>query len=98
MKIGVLGSGQLGRMLALSAYPLGHQMSFLASSEEDHSSLLGNTFIQNGSQEIMEEFPRRSGMEKSGQSLRSRPVSQTAKGYLHEIDRLFRHSLVSPFS
>ena len=54
MKIGVLGSGQLGRMLALSAYPLGHQMSFLASSEEDHSSLLGNTFIQNGSQEIIE--------------------------------------------
>ena len=46
MKIGVLGSGQLGRMLALSAYPLGHQMRFLASSEDDPSSLLGNTFIQ----------------------------------------------------
>jgi len=46
MKIGVLGSGQLGRMLALSAYPLGHQMCFLASSEENPSSLLGNTFIQ----------------------------------------------------
>ena len=60
MKIGVLGSGQLGRMLALSAYPLGHQMSFLASSEEDHSSLLGNTFIQNGSQEIIEEFAKNS--------------------------------------
>ena len=40
MKIGVLGAGQLGRMLALSAYPLGHQMRFLASSEEDPSSLL----------------------------------------------------------
>ena len=37
MKIGVLGSGQLGRMLALSAYPLGHQMCFLASSEENPS-------------------------------------------------------------
>jgi len=35
MKIGVLGSGQLGRMLALSAYPLGHEMRFLALSEED---------------------------------------------------------------
>ncbi len=34
MKIGVLGSGQLGRMLALSAYPLGHQMRFLALSED----------------------------------------------------------------
>ena len=56
MKIGVLGSGQLGRMLALSAYPLGHQMRFLASSVEDPSSLLGDIFIQNGSQEIIEDF------------------------------------------
>ncbi len=60
MKIGVLGSGQLGRMLALSAYPLGHQMRFLASSKEDPSSLLGNTFIQNSSQEIIEEFSKNS--------------------------------------
>ena len=60
MKIGVLGSGQLGRMLALSAYPLGHQMSFLASSEDDPSSLLGNTFIQNGNQEIIEDFAKNS--------------------------------------
>ena len=44
MKIGVLGAGQLGRMLALSAYPLGHQMRFLALSEEDPSSLLGKTY------------------------------------------------------
>jgi len=60
MKIGVLGSGQLGRMLALSAYPLGHQMCFLASSKEDPSSFLGNTFIQNGSQEIIDEFTKNS--------------------------------------
>ncbi len=60
MKIGVLGSGQLGRMLALSAYPLGHEMLFLASSVEDPSSLLGNIFIQNGSQEIIEDFANNS--------------------------------------
>jgi len=60
MKIGVVGSGQLGRMLALSAYPLGHQMRFLASSEENPSSLLGSTFIQNGSQEIIEDFAKNS--------------------------------------
>jgi len=60
MKIGVLGSGQLGRMLALSAYPLGHQMCFLASSEEDPASLLGNTFIQNGNQKIIEDFANNS--------------------------------------
>ena len=60
MKIGVLGSGQLGRMLALSAYPLGHQMRFLASSAEEPSSLLGDIFIQNGSQEIIEDFANNS--------------------------------------
>ena len=60
MKIGVLGSGQLGRMLALSAYPLGHEMRFLASSEENPSSLLGNTFILHGSQEIIEDFAKNS--------------------------------------
>ena len=52
MKIGVLGAGQLGRMLALSAYPLGHQMRFLALSEEDPSSLLGKTYIHNDSDVI----------------------------------------------
>ena len=52
MKIGVLGAGQLGRMLALSAYPLGHQMRFLALSEEDPSSLLGKTYINNQSDVI----------------------------------------------
>jgi len=60
MKIGILGSGQLGRMLALSAYPLGHQMRFLASSAEDPSSLLGNIFIQNGSHEIIDDFANNS--------------------------------------
>jgi len=60
MKIGVLGCGQLGRMLALSAYPLGHQMHFLASSAEEPSSLLGDIFIQNGNQEIIEDFANNS--------------------------------------
>ena len=52
MKIGVLGAGQLGRMLALSAYPLGHQMRFLALSEEDPSSLLGKTYINSNADVI----------------------------------------------
>ncbi len=56
MKIGVLGAGQLGRMLALSAYPLGHQMRFLALSEEDPSSLLGKTFIHNNNPEVIKKF------------------------------------------
>ena len=46
MKIGVLGAGQLGRMLALSAYPLGHKMRFLALTEEDpHPSLARLSFM-----------------------------------------------------
>ena len=56
MKIGVLGAGQLGRMLALSAYPLGHQMRFLALSKEDPSSLLGKTFIHNNNPEMVSNF------------------------------------------
>ena len=44
MKIGVLGAGQLGRMLALSGYPLNHQFGFTAKSNNDPSSLLGVVF------------------------------------------------------
>ncbi|MDC0198167.1 5-(carboxyamino)imidazole ribonucleotide synthase [Candidatus Thioglobus sp.] len=60
MKIGVLGAGQLGRMLALSAYPLGHQMRFLALSEDNPSSVLGKTFIHNNNNnnniEVIKKF------------------------------------------
>jgi 5-(carboxyamino)imidazole ribonucleotide synthase len=45
MKIGVLGAGQLGRMLAIAAYPLGHEMAFTAKSEDEPSVLLGKAFI-----------------------------------------------------
>nr|MCU0253983.1 5-(carboxyamino)imidazole ribonucleotide synthase [Acidobacteriota bacterium] len=33
MRIGVLGSGQLGRMLALAGYPLGLEFAFLDPSD-----------------------------------------------------------------
>jgi len=56
MKIGVLGAGQLGRMLALSAYPLGHKMRFLALTEEDPSSLLGKTFIHDNNPDVINKF------------------------------------------
>ena len=38
MKIGVIGGGQLGRMLALAGTPLGQQFAFLRS--EEHTSEL----------------------------------------------------------
>ena len=56
MKIGVLGVGQLGRMLALSASPLGHQMRFLALSNEGYSSVLGKTFAHNNNPEVIKKF------------------------------------------
>ena len=44
MKIGVLGAGQLGRMLAISGYPLNHQFGFLGNSENEPAALLGQMF------------------------------------------------------
>lgn len=45
MKIGVLGAGQLGRMLAIAGYPLGHQFCFSGKPHNEPSSLLGQLFI-----------------------------------------------------
>jgi 5-(carboxyamino)imidazole ribonucleotide synthase len=41
MKIGIVGAGQLGRMLALAAIPLGIQCRFLDSSEDSPAAALG---------------------------------------------------------
>ncbi len=45
-KIGILGSGQLGRMMAISGYPLGHKFGFYGAGDEDPSALLGHLFKQ----------------------------------------------------
>ncbi|SMN13518.1 Phosphoribosylaminoimidazole carboxylase ATPase subunit [Bathymodiolus heckerae thiotrophic gill symbiont] len=44
MKIGVLGAGQLGRMLAISGYPLNHQFGFSGNTHNEPASLLGRMF------------------------------------------------------
>jgi len=44
MKIGVLGAGQLGRMMAISGYPLNHQFGFSGNSSDEPSALLGHMF------------------------------------------------------
>lgn len=46
MKIGVIGNGQLGRMLALNGYPLGHQFGFVGRSNNQSASLIGHQFSQ----------------------------------------------------
>jgi 5-(carboxyamino)imidazole ribonucleotide synthase len=40
--IGVLGAGQLGRMLALAGYPLGHRFRFLDPASDSPASLLAD--------------------------------------------------------
>ncbi len=45
MKIGVLGSGQLGRMLALAGTPLGHTFSFYDTAASACTTGLGETSV-----------------------------------------------------
>jgi 5-(carboxyamino)imidazole ribonucleotide synthase len=47
MKIGILGAGQLGRMLAISGYPLGHQFGFSGNNNGEPAALLGKMFVAN---------------------------------------------------
>ncbi|HHT00652.1 MAG TPA: 5-(carboxyamino)imidazole ribonucleotide synthase, partial [Thiomicrospira sp.] len=44
--IGVLGAGQLGRMLAIAGYPLGQKFGFLGISDDEPSALLGHMHKQ----------------------------------------------------
>lgn len=45
MKIGVLGSGQLGRMLALAGMPLGHTFAFFDASPSTSTAGLGTVTV-----------------------------------------------------
>ncbi|HWV56306.1 MAG TPA: hypothetical protein VNZ57_02445, partial [Longimicrobiales bacterium] len=45
MKVGVLGGGQLGRMLALAGYPLGHRFRFLDPSPEAGAGHLAELIV-----------------------------------------------------
>lgn len=46
-RVGVLGAGQLGRMLALAGYPLGHQFAFSANQPDEPAAMLGELFTNN---------------------------------------------------
>jgi 5-(carboxyamino)imidazole ribonucleotide synthase len=45
MKIGILGAGQLGRMLALAGYPLGHSVVFFDQTEGESTVGIGSTHV-----------------------------------------------------
>ncbi len=56
MKVGVLGAGQLGRMLALAGYPLKHQFGFSGQSNDEPSALLGHLFAQDDNADHIESL------------------------------------------
>ncbi len=41
-RVGVLGAGQLGRMLAMAGYPLGHKFGFFGLSHDEPAAMLGH--------------------------------------------------------
>ena len=47
LRIGVLGGGQLGRMMALAGYPLNLSFSFYDRAEHCPSAVLGQRFGDN---------------------------------------------------
>ncbi len=46
MRVGILGGGQLGRMLALEGIPLGHRFSFLEPAPDPPAGALGQVIAQ----------------------------------------------------
>jgi 5-(carboxyamino)imidazole ribonucleotide synthase len=44
-RIGVLGAGQLGRMLAIAGYPLGQKFGFYGLNHDEPSALLGHMHV-----------------------------------------------------
>src|SRR4051812_34103355 len=45
MRIGILGSGQLGRMLALAAHPLGHEVVVLGPRVDDPAMAVAESIV-----------------------------------------------------
>lgn len=57
MKIGILGAGQLGRMLALSGYPLGLEFVFLDPAADACAAPLGEHILADyGDEAALQEF------------------------------------------
>ncbi|MBN2646380.1 MAG: 5-(carboxyamino)imidazole ribonucleotide synthase [Thiotrichales bacterium] len=55
-KIGVLGAGQLGRMLALAGYPLGQKFAFYGVSRDEPSALLGHLHLHSDEVDNLKEL------------------------------------------
>lgn len=55
-RVGVLGAGQLGRMLAIAGYPLGQKFGFYGMSDDEPSALLGHMHIQSDDANTLKEL------------------------------------------
>ncbi|MGQ9735183.1 MAG: 5-(carboxyamino)imidazole ribonucleotide synthase [Thermaceae bacterium] len=58
MRIGILGGGQLGRMLALAGYPLGLSFRFLDPSPEACAGQVGPLLVGGYEEKHLEEFAK----------------------------------------
>ena len=47
MRIGILGNGQLGAMLALAAHPMGHRIRFFSPDRHESTAGLGESIFAN---------------------------------------------------
>src|SRR5580658_8200980 len=76
MKIGVLGGGQLGRMLALAGYPLGFACRFLEPAGESSAAQVGER-IQGEFEDyrVLYEFSR--GLDVITYEFENVPVEST---------------------
>lgn len=45
-RVGILGAGQLGRMLAMAGYPLGHKFGFYGLNHDEPAAMLGHMHLQ----------------------------------------------------
>ncbi len=54
--IGILGAGQLGRMLAMAGYPLGQKFGFYGYSKDEPSAMLGHMFTHDDEVNTLEKL------------------------------------------
>ena len=54
--IGILGAGQLGRMLAMAGYPLGQKFGFYGFSKDEPSAMLGHMFTHDDEVDALEQL------------------------------------------
>ncbi|MGC9385608.1 MAG: 5-(carboxyamino)imidazole ribonucleotide synthase [Hydrogenovibrio sp.] len=94
-KIGVLGAGQLGRMLAIAGYPLGQKFAFLGASQDEPSALLGKLYTDEMASlnelvafsDVMTYESENTSVEMVREIARSTPVYPGEKSLYHAQHR-----------